>query len=64
MENAAGGLGVWRIMEFNHALLGKWCWRSLVDREGLWFRVLSSRYDVVGGDFRWMVGMDLLDGGR
>ncbi|GAU24870.1 hypothetical protein TSUD_115940 [Trifolium subterraneum] len=29
--------------EFNLALLGKWCWRMLVDREGLWFRVLAAR---------------------
>ncbi|MCI66053.1 putative non-LTR retroelement reverse transcriptase related, partial [Trifolium medium] len=30
-------------MEFNTALLGKWCWRMLVDRGGLWFRVLATR---------------------
>jgi len=27
-----GGLGVRRIKEFNSALLGKWCWRSLVEK--------------------------------
>jgi hypothetical protein len=42
-------LGVRRIREFNVALLGKWCWRLLVDREGLWFRVLSAQYGVEGG---------------
>ncbi|CAJ2644025.1 unnamed protein product [Trifolium pratense] len=31
------------------ALLGKWCWRMLVDREGLWFRVLVARYGLEGG---------------
>ncbi|GAU40452.1 hypothetical protein TSUD_374620 [Trifolium subterraneum] len=35
--------------KFNLALLGKWCWRMLVDREGLWFRVLAARYGVEGG---------------
>jgi hypothetical protein len=31
------------------ALLGKWCWRMLVDREGLWYHVLVARYGEVGG---------------
>ncbi|CAJ2673056.1 unnamed protein product [Trifolium pratense] len=44
-----GGLGVRQLKEFNLALLGKWCWRMLVDREGLWFRVLAGRYGVERG---------------
>jgi hypothetical protein len=39
-----GGLGVRRLREFNIALLGKWCWRMLVDRGGLWYRVLVARF--------------------
>ena len=38
-----GGLEVRRIREFNIALLGKWCWRLLEERESLWFTVLSVR---------------------
>ncbi|CAJ2632329.1 unnamed protein product [Trifolium pratense] len=47
-----GGLGVRQLREFNIALLGKWCWRMLVDREGLWFRVLAARYGIEGGILR------------
>jgi len=45
-------LGVRRIRVFNIALLGKWCWRLLVDRDSLWFRVLSARYGVEWGCVR------------
>ncbi|CAJ2670867.1 unnamed protein product [Trifolium pratense] len=45
----SGGLGVRQLREFNLALLGKWCWRMLVDREGLWFRVLAARYGFEEG---------------
>ncbi|GAU11649.1 hypothetical protein TSUD_334620 [Trifolium subterraneum] len=51
-----GGMGVRKLREFNLALLGKWCWRMLVDREGLWYRVLVARYGVERGRLR--------DGGR
>jgi len=30
--------------EFNISLLGKWCWRMLIDKGGLWYQVLKSRY--------------------
>ena len=44
-----GGLGVRQLKEFNIALLGKWCWRMLVDIGGLWSRVLVARYGEIGG---------------
>jgi hypothetical protein len=47
-----GGLGVRRIRDFNIALLGKWCWRLLVDCDRMWFRVLSARYGVEDGRVR------------
>nr|ABD28625.2 H+-transporting two-sector ATPase, alpha/beta subunit, central region, related [Medicago truncatula] len=30
-------------------MFGKWCWRLLKDREGLWFRMLAAKYGLVGG---------------
>jgi len=47
-----GGLGVRRMREFNLALLEKWCWRMLVDRNDLWYRVLVARYGEEDGVLR------------
>ncbi|GAU22999.1 hypothetical protein TSUD_98280 [Trifolium subterraneum] len=47
-----GGLGVRQLREFNVALLGKWCWRALVDKTGLWYRVLAARYGEHAGRVR------------
>jgi hypothetical protein len=33
------------VREFNYALLGKWCWRLLVEMRSFWYRVLVARYD-------------------
>jgi hypothetical protein len=56
LSKEVGGLGVRRIREFNYTLLEKWCWRMLVDKNSLWFRVMAARYGVVGGQ--------LVGGGR
>jgi len=34
------------------ALMGKWCWRMLSEKDGLWYRVLKARYREVGGRVR------------
>ncbi|GAU10220.1 hypothetical protein TSUD_423930, partial [Trifolium subterraneum] len=39
-------------LSFFKAPSGKWCWRMLVDRGGLWFRVLAARYGVERGCVR------------
>jgi len=44
-----GERGVKRVGAFNSSLLSKWCWRMLVDKEGLWYRVLKARYGEEGG---------------
>ncbi|XP_024640756.1 uncharacterized mitochondrial protein AtMg00310-like [Medicago truncatula] len=51
-----GGLGVTRLKEFNLALLDKWCWRLLLEKEALWRKVLVARYGEADGG--------LEDGGR
>jgi len=62
LQKEYGGLGVRQLREFNYALLGKWCWRMLVDRGDFWYRVLVARYGEVGG--RLGAGVALLGGGR
>lgn len=41
-------VGVRRLGAFNFSLLGKWCRRMVVDKEGLWYRVLKARYGEEG----------------
>ena len=48
LSKKEGGLGVRRLREFNVALSGKWCWRMLVDKEGLWYPVLQAKYGEEG----------------
>jgi len=49
LSQEEGDLGVRRLHEFNVALLWKWCWRLLVNQDGLWYRVLKARYGEEGG---------------
>lgn len=60
------GFGVRRLREFNLSLLGKWCRRMIIDKEGLRDRVLHARYGEEGGrlkeggseDFRKIAWVD------
>jgi len=40
------------VREFNLSILGKWCWRMLVDKDGLWYRGLKARYREKGGQLK------------
>ncbi|XP_019418518.1 PREDICTED: uncharacterized protein LOC109329295 [Lupinus angustifolius] len=41
-----GGLGVKDLFRFNLALLGKWRWRRLQDKDALWVKVINSKYGL------------------
>jgi hypothetical protein len=49
MKRECGGLGVKRLREFNYALLGKWVWRVLEEKDSLWCSVLKAKYGHEGG---------------
>lgn len=39
-------LWVRRVIYFNRSLLEKWWWRMLVNNKGLWYKVISTNYDM------------------
>ncbi|XP_019427156.1 PREDICTED: uncharacterized protein LOC109335476 [Lupinus angustifolius] len=41
-----GGLGVRDLSRFNLALLGKWRWRRLQDKEAFWVKVINLKYGL------------------
>jgi len=45
----AGGLEVRNVINFNHALLGKWIWRFSQERDALWRSVIEVKYGSVRG---------------
>ena len=44
-----GGLGIKNIEMFNMALIGKWMWRALNEKNKYWVRVLEAKYGCSGG---------------
>ncbi|KAL8527231.1 hypothetical protein ACS0TY_005202 [Phlomoides rotata] len=44
-----GGPGDERFESFNRALIGRWMWRFLNEREGPWVKVLESKYGRIRG---------------
>ena len=49
LEKSKGGLEVRNLALMNSALLCKWNWRFANDREALWRRVISRKYDEEEG---------------
>ncbi|CAL0323583.1 unnamed protein product [Lupinus luteus] len=42
-----GGLGVKDLSRFNAALLGKWRWHRLTEKDALWVKIIDSKYGSV-----------------
>ena len=45
------GIDIWKIDILNKALLGKWIWRFVFEKEILWKKVIGVKYDQEG--FGW-----------
>ncbi|KAL8554378.1 hypothetical protein ACS0TY_002529 [Phlomoides rotata] len=48
-DTSEGGLGFKDVGMFNQALIGKWVWRVLTEKNRLWTRILRSRYGSFEG---------------
>ena len=47
--NKEGGLGIRRLVALNKALLGKWSWRFVVERESFWKHVIINKFGLEEG---------------
>ncbi|RVW92408.1 putative ribonuclease H protein [Vitis vinifera] len=50
-DKEKGGLGIRKLTLLNKALLGKWTWRFVCEKEALWKQVLMAKYGQE--DFGW-----------
>ena len=48
-DKRKGGLSVKCLSKLNRALLGKWSWHFVEEREALWHQVINRRYEVEEG---------------
>ena len=55
-----GGLGIRKLRVFNQALLGKWLWRYMHEREAWWRVVVEAKY---GSELGWGFGGLFVRGG-
>ena len=46
------GLGFWSLVHLNQALLGKWLWQHLTEKNAYWRIVIASKYGSMWGN--WM----------
>ena len=51
LEKHNGGLGFKNLSLFNKALLGKWFWRFVKERNPLWKRVIVGKYGIQEGEW-------------
>lgn len=47
--NKEGGLGIRRLVALNKALLGKWSWRFVVERESFWKHIIINKFGLEEG---------------